>query len=124
MYYNNILISEIEYINENLSVRKEYYFNSKLKFEGECLNDKKWNGIIFDIDGNISFEIKNGNGKGKEYDFNGNLFFEGEYENGEIKNGNLYYNNQLIFSGEYLNGKLWNGKGKEFDKNRLIFEGE
>ena len=27
-------------------------------------------------------------------------------------------------SGEYLNGKLWNGKGVEYDKNIIIFEGE
>ena len=41
--------------------------------------------------------------KGKEYDENG----------------------RLIFEGEYLDGKKWNGKSKEFDKNGLIiFEGE
>ena len=34
-----------------------------LKFEGECLNGER-------------------NGKGKDYDFIGQLIFEGEYKNG------------------------------------------
>ena len=42
------------------------------------------------------------NGKGKEYN-----------EDGE-----------LIFEGEYLNGIRWNGKGKEFFRGKLKFEGE
>ena len=47
--------------------------------------------------------MKNGNGKGKEYDDEG----------------------ELIFEGEYYNGKRWNGKGNEYDDNgELIFEGE
>jgi len=75
----------MEYLNENLMVGKEYYLNGKLKFEGEYLKGKKWNGITYDIEGNFIFEIKNGNvnGKAKEYDIKGNLIFEGEYENGE-----------------------------------------
>ena len=73
------------------------------------------------------------NGKGKEYNDDGKLIFEGEYLNGkkwngkgfninneieyEIKDGNgkvkEYYNNgNLKFEGEYLNGER-NGKGKE-----------
>ena len=49
-------------------IGKEYYDNSKLKFEGEYIN------------GNI-------HGKGKEYYKNGILKFEGEYLNGERWNG-------------------------------------
>ena len=45
---------------------KEYYYDGKLKFEGEYLNGKR-------------------KGKGKEYDYGGKLVFEGEYING--KNG-------------------------------------
>ena len=42
-------------------------------------------------------------GKGKEYDYNG----------------------KLIFEGEYLNGKKWNGKGKEYySDGKLKFDGE
>ena len=40
--------------------------NSRLKYEGEYLNGKR-------------------NGKGKEYDEEGNLIFEGDYLNGERK---------------------------------------
>ena len=48
---------------------KKYYENMDVKFEGEYLNNEKWNG--------------------KEYDKDGNLIFEGKYlsiENGIEKN--------------------------------------
>jgi len=49
-------------------------------------------------------------GKGKEYDFDDNLVFEGEYENGLRKNGVEYY---LIgnkkYEWDYKDGKRWNG---------------
>ena len=86
--------------------------------------------------------------KGKEYDKDGKLIFEGEYLNGQKWNDNCkeYYDNgqfignyingkrngegkeynsngELIFEGIYLVGVRWNGKGKEYNnKNELIFE--
>ena len=60
----------------------------------------KWKKIIYDYNNNYLFEIKNGKGKGKEYDFYGKLNYEGEYLNGER-----------------------NDNGKEFnDKNRIVFK--
>ena len=55
------------------------------------------------------YELRNGNGKLKEYFDEGNLFFEGEYLNRQ-KNGKGkdYWNNgKLRFEGEYLNRKKW-----------------
>ena len=49
-------------IKEKNDIRKEYYDNDKLKYEGEYLIGKRIN-------------------KGKEYDSNGLLIFEGEYLN-------------------------------------------
>ena len=49
----------------------------------------------------MEYEIKNGKGNIKEH----------------------FVNGELIFEGEYLNG-LRNGQGKEYDKGKLIFEGE
>ena len=49
------------------------------------------------------------NGKGKEYDIDGKLKFEGEYLNGK-KNGKgkeYDWDGKLIFEGEYINGKKW-----------------
>ena len=74
---------------------KEYDYNGSLKYEGEYLN-----------------------GKGKQY-LNNKIIFEGEYLKGK-KNGkgkNYNYNGNLIFEGEYLNGKK-NGKGKEMAKEK------
>ncbi len=47
-------------------------------------------------------EYKNGqrNGEGKEYNWNGELMFEGEYLNGKGKE--YYLNDILKFEGEYL----------------------
>jgi len=78
-------------------------------FEGEYLNDNKWNGKGYNKNGILDFEIKNGNGKGKEYEKDGNLKYEGEYLNGNRWNGKLYNKNKdvkLVFEGEYLNGKI------------------
>ena len=83
-----------------------------MKFEGEYLNGKKWNGIIYNEKNNFKFEIKDGNGKFKEYDYKGNLLFEGELINGEKKGKEYNYKGNLLFEGEYLNGIEWNGKIK------------
>jgi len=80
-----------------------------IKFEGEYLNGKKWNGKVY------------------EYNSNGKLIFESQYLNGRIdgKGKEYDFNGELIFEGEYFNGKRWNGRGEEYDSNgELIFEGE
>ena len=59
--------------NPNREVKEFVGFSNKLKYEGGYLNGQR-------------------NGKGKEYDYDGNLIFEGEYLNGQR-----------------------NGKGKEFN---------
>ena len=61
----------------------------------------------------MDFEIKDGKGNIKEYDYRDELRFEGEYLNGE-RNGiwkEYSFYGSLVFEGEYLNGKR-NGKGK------------
>ena len=65
---------------------KEYYYNGRLRFEGEYLNGKRWNGKYYNINGNIDYELKYGRGNCKEYNNRGKLLFEGEYLNGE-RNG-------------------------------------
>ena len=63
-------------------------------------------------------------GKGKEYYYNGNLLYEGEYLNGERNWKGKGYDceNHLIFEGEYLNGKEWNGKGFDYDSFGNIYQ--
>ena len=75
--------------------------------------------------GNYSNDIRNG--KGKEYNNDGILIFEGEYKKGKKWNGKIreYYDNELIFEGEYKNGKRWNGRGKELNTyNEILSIGE
>ena len=56
------------------------------------------------------------NGKGKEYNHNDQLIYEGEYLNGKRNGkGKEYDNNgQLKFEGEYFNGQRWKGNVKEY----------
>ena len=51
------------------------------------------------------------NGKGKEYNYEGILEYEGEYLNGERKKGKEYNDKGILeYEGEYLNGKRIKGK--------------
>ena len=42
-------------------------------FGGEYFNGKRWDGKGYNKEGKLEFELKYGNGKGKEYDYYGNL---------------------------------------------------
>ncbi len=48
---------------------KEYYDNGELKFEGEYLNGKRWNGIGVNKNKEIEYEIKEDKEKGKIYNY-------------------------------------------------------
>ena len=100
--FNGNLSFEGEYLNGEKNGKGKKYKNGKLRFEGEYLNNIKFIGNGYDNDGNIIYKLDNKiNGKGKEYNDDGDLKFEGEY----------------------LNGKR-NGKGKEYyDSGELKFEG-
>ena len=127
-YINGKLKAEIEYLNgekikeklydndNNIKFEGEYLYGSKLKgkeyingileYEGEYLLDKKWNGKGYDKNGNIIYELINGNGKVKEYDNYGHLIFEGEYLNGKRNGkGKEYKDGKIEFEGEYENGR-------------------
>ena len=125
VFYENNLIFEGEFLYGHKKIGKEY-INNRLEYEGEYLFDKKYNGKGYDYNNTIKYELKNGTGKVQEYDYNGNLVFEGEYLNGRKNSkGKEYEDGELIFEGEYLNGKR-NGIGKEYEtiNNILIYEGE
>ena len=78
-----------------------------MEFEGEFLFNKKWNGKGYDENGNIIYELINGNCKVKEYDYDGYLIFEGEYLNGKRNGkGKVYYKyGNLYYEDEFLNGQ-------------------
>ena len=74
-------------------------------FDGEYLNGKKW--------------------KGKFYDHQGKLIFDGEKISTHLKRRGKEYNDkgELIFEGEYFDGRRYNGKGKEtFKKENISME--
>ena len=79
----------------------------------------------YQFDGKIMYKLNN-NINGKEYDdYSGKLIFEGEYLNGKRhgKGKEYYTNGNTGFEGEYINGKR-HGKGKEYYIiKKLEFEG-
>ena len=92
---------EYEYLYEK-KIKGKDYLKGKLEYEGEYLFDRKYNGKGYDENGNIIYEIINGNGKVKEYD-------KGE---------------RLTFDGEYLNGRRWNGIFRKYDFDGTILNEE
>ena len=130
---------EGEYLNEERNGKgREYDDKGKLIFEGEYFKGKKWNGkrLVYKDDKLISeVEILNGNKweykvdkednnkiKGKEYNEENKLIYEGEYLNRERhgKGKEYYSNGKLKFEVEYLNGKRWNIIGDDINNNKLI----
>jgi len=64
--YDGKLIFEGEYLKgERNGKGKEYYNNEELEFEGEYLQGKKWNGIGYNKNDNIEYEIQDGKGNFK-----------------------------------------------------------
>ena len=100
--YSKKLKFEGEYKNRKKNgFGKEFNCCGNLLFEGEYKNGLKWNGKGYDGENNIVYELNNGKGYVKEYNFN-----------------------KLVFEGQYVNGQK-NGKGKEYDWDKCIkFEGE
>ena len=100
------LVFEGEYLNGRRNGKiKEYNMFGKLLFDGEYKNGLIWNGKGYDGNNNIVYKIKNGKGYVKEY-FLKTLRFEGEYLNG-LKNGKgkeYDYKGDLLFEGKYKNG--------------------
>jgi len=123
------------------SIHEKYKIKENTRFF--FLTSFKLEDMEYIWKGDYNEEYKK-NGFGKEYDFDDNIVFEGEYINGIRKKGVEYY---IIgtkkYEGEYKNGKRWNGilydtnmehqymlkfgKGyiKEFHENGCIsFEGD
>ena len=82
---NGNLTFEGEYLNGKRNGKgREYYHNGKTSFEGEYLKGKKWNGIGYDRNNTIEYELNDGKGYVKEYyDLLNKIKYEGEYLNGE-----------------------------------------
>ena len=146
----NILIFEGHYDNFVRNGKgKELYKNGKIQFEGEYINGKRWQGKTYNYMGIEEFEIKEGSGNIREYNYNGIKLYEGdivkgikegygkeffqgkvEYEgifmNGkrEVEGVEYYSNGNIEYSGGFKNGER-NGDGKLYDLNEnLVYEGE
>ena len=59
-YDTGNLKKEGDYYYGFIGIMKEYYENGKLSFEGEAKDNKKWNGKVYDENGEIIDEIKDG----------------------------------------------------------------
>ena len=95
---DNNLLKDIHNRNDEKENQNIYLFTSFKLEEMEYI----WKG-------GYNSENKK-NGKGKEYDFDDNLVFEGIYENDLRKKGIEYYIiGNKKYEGDYKDGKRWNG---------------
>ena len=85
------LIFEGEYLY-NSKKKGKAFIKGKLEFEGDYLFNKKFNGNGFDKNGNIIYQLKDGNGKVKEYNDKSKLIFKGEYLEGKRNVNGKEYN--------------------------------
>jgi len=89
--YDNGVIYEGEFVNDNMHGKGKYTFINGNIYEGEFVNNKM-------------------HGKGKYTYVNGSTE-EGEFENGEFVRGKYTFDNGAIYEGEVVNNKM-HGKGK------------
>ena len=73
----------------NFKIKGKEYMKGRLEYEGEYFHERKYNGKGYDKNGILVFELKNGNGKIKEYNSSSLLIFDGEYLNGKKFKGIL-----------------------------------
>ena len=55
----------------------EYYDNDTLKFEGDYLNEKIWNGYGYNIKSNLEYVIRIGKRYIKDYNYYANYYLLG-----------------------------------------------
>ena len=93
-YDNDKLKYEGEYINGYLIGKgKNYYENGNLKTEGDYILKNKMNMKGYKENGDIDFEVINGKGYMKNY-YDDKLLFEGEILNGERNGKGKEYDNE------------------------------
>ena len=124
-YYDDgkTLLFECEYKDGELNGKgKHYDSRGQIKFEGEYLKGKRWNGKGYNDKGEEEYELKDGCGEIIQY-CRGKLKFKGDCKDG-ICVGKEFEKDKVIFEGEYLNGKK-HGKGKEYTLDgKLKYDGE
>ena len=126
-YYYGLNYIFLNYLSLHLFVAYLIFSfsNEQLKFDGEYLKGKKWNGKgrKYYYVGNIKIKCVYSNGKKwnvEKYDENNKKICEIKESIGYVIK--YYYNGNLKFEGECINGEK-NGKRKEYDKDgKLIFE--
>ena len=89
------LLSHIDYLKKLKFIKYNKYLQEKLSINIKDYKTYKDRYIIYET----KF-------RGKEYDRNNELIYEGEYLNGEKSGkGKEYFHGKVIFEGEFLRGK-------------------
>ena len=128
-YYNGELILEGEFLNGKYNGKIKKYESNKPKYVEMIPNEDEFVTIGYSTERNDEKTKKGESDKfiieeeyleGKKWEYKAYNEEDGQ-ERGKGKE--YYWNNELIYEGEYLNRKR-HGKGKEYRLGKLIFEGE
>ena len=106
-YYDGELFFDGEYLNGKKHGEGKEYDSGNLMFEGKFLNNKRWDGVGYDDNKKIVYKLTEGKGYIKEI-YNGIIHFEGEILNGERNGkGKLYdKDGDLRYEGNYINDNI------------------
>ena len=103
-------INSIYFLEDVFSYLKEALILKIIKYNEDFQNKLDRNINNYRIYSSGKYILFDQNRKGKEYNYNGDLLFEGEYLKGKRGKGKEY-DGKLLFEREYKNGKR-NGPGK------------
>ena len=79
-------------------------------------------GLEMSVEGAVAVPVRNG--RGKEYDGNKRVLYDGEWKNGKRSGQGKEYGayGRLLYDGEWKNG-VRNGKGVEYVNGKKVYEG-
>ena len=111
------------------NVTSHYYYRNRQTID--YLNGLVYNaasGVVYQgalamsIEGALTVPVRNG--KGKEYDGNKRVLYDGEWKNGKRSGQGKEYGayGRLLYDGEWKNG-VRNGKGVEYVNGKKVYEG-
>ena len=119
------MLFEGEFKNNEYNGKGKYYENNILKLDGIFKDNEIINGKLYLANKTYyigNFKDYKPNGKGKIFDENEKLIYEGDFIDGEFEGKGKQIFDFGYYEGEFKNDD-YNGKGKYYENNILKLDG-